>query len=153
MVSSTRKNPEIVLFAGPNGSGKSTFTEVLRPVMDYINAAEIKKNLKCSDIKAAQIAEHQREECLSKLRDFCFETVLSTSRNLYLLERARDAGYFIRCYYVLTADPRINAQAFRIFKKRKDVCFFDECDDWRRKNIEILTGIANMERKNLNHRM
>ena len=146
--------------------------------MDYINADEIKKNLKCSDIKAAQIAEHQREECLSKLRDFCFETVLSTSRNLYLLERARDAGYFIRCYYVLTADPRINvyrvkmrvasgghdvpeekiytrydramalvpavvavsdichiydnseAQAFRIFKKRKDVCFFDECDDF-----------------------
>ena len=74
MVSSTRKKPEIVLFAGPNGSGKSTFTEVLRPVMDYINADEIKKNLKCSDIKAAQIAEHQREECLSKLRDFCFET-------------------------------------------------------------------------------
>ena len=184
MVSSTRKNPEIVLFAGPNGSGKSTFTEVLRPVMDYINADEIKKHLKCSDIKAAQIAEYQREECLSKLRDFCFETVLSTSRNLYLLERARDAGYFIRCYYVLTADPRINVyrvkmrvasgghdvpeekiytrydramalvpavvavsdichiydnseeQAFRIFKKRKDVCFFDECDDWRRKNFD-----------------
>ena len=51
MVSSTRKKPEIVLFAGPNGSGKSTFTEVLRPIMDYINADEIKKNLKEALIK------------------------------------------------------------------------------------------------------
>ena len=198
MVSSTRKKPEIVLFAGPNGSGKSTFTEVLRPVMDYINADEIKKNLKCSDIKAAQIAEHQREECLSKLRDFCFETVLSTSRNLYLLERAREAGYFIRCYYILTIDPTINVyrvkarvasgghdvpvekiyarydraidlvpkvvavsdichiydnseeEPFRIFKKRKNVCFYDECEDWRREKIETLTGIVDMERKDLN---
>lgn len=38
------KRPEIVVFAGPNGSGKSTFTELLRPLFDYINADEIKKN-------------------------------------------------------------------------------------------------------------
>lgn len=55
------KKPEIVVFAGPNGSGKSTFTELLKPLMDYINADEIKKNLKCSDLEAAQIAERQRE--------------------------------------------------------------------------------------------
>lgn len=40
--------------------------------------------------------------------DPCFETVLSTDRNLKLLKRAKDAGFFIRCYYVLTADPQIN---------------------------------------------
>ncbi len=43
----SQKNTEIVVFAGPNGSGKSTFTELLKPPMDYINADEIKKNLKC----------------------------------------------------------------------------------------------------------
>ena len=43
------KKPEIVVFAGPNGSGKSTFTELLRPLFDYINADEIKKNLRCGD--------------------------------------------------------------------------------------------------------
>jgi len=43
------KKPEIVVFAGPNGSGKSTLTELLKPKMDYINANEIKKYLKCSD--------------------------------------------------------------------------------------------------------
>ena len=194
-----KKKPEIIVFAGPNGSGKSTFTEILRPPqMDYINADEIKKNLKCDDLEAAQIAERQREAYLSDKRAFCFETVLSTSRNLELLKRAREKSYFIRCYYVLTVDPLINVyrvkarvasgghdvpvekicarydramtlvpkvvavsdichiydnsaeEPFRIFRKRKNVCFYDECDDWQREKIETLTGIMDMERKNLN---
>ena len=40
------------------------------------------------------------------MKEFCFETVLSTERNIRLLERAK--GVFIRCYYILTADPMIN---------------------------------------------
>ena len=102
------KKPEVVVFAGPNGSGKSTFTELLKPPMDYINTDEIKKNLKCSDLEAAQLAEKQREEHIEQMNEFCFETVLSTERNLRLLERAKEKGYFIRCYYILTADPAIN---------------------------------------------
>ena len=195
-----QKKPEIIVFAGPNGSGKSTFTEILRPPqMDYINADEIKKNLKCDDLEAAQLAERQRETYLSDKREFCFETVLSTSRNLDLLKRAQEMGYFIRCYYVLTIDPMINVyrvkarvasgghdvpvekiyarydramalvpkvvavsdichiydnseeEPFRIFKKRKDLCCYDECDDWQRAKIGSLTGISDMERKDLNH--
>ncbi|MEY8368295.1 zeta toxin family protein [Anaerovoracaceae bacterium 42-11] len=100
---------EIVVFAGPNGSGKSTFTEFLKPEeMDYINADEIKKFLKCSDMEAAQLAEKQRNQHVEKMEEFCFETVLSTQRNLKLLKQAKEKGYFIRCYYVLTADPLIN---------------------------------------------
>ena len=103
--------PEIVVFAGPNGSGKSTFTELLKPVdIDYINADEIKKYLKCSDLEAAKLAEKQREEHLSSMQQFCFETVMSTDRNLKLLQKARRIGYFIRCYYILTVDPMINVQ-------------------------------------------
>ena len=102
---------EIIVFAGPNGSGKSTFTELLRPVdIDYINADEIKKYLKCSDMEAAKLAESQREEHLSDMQQFCFETVLSTDRNLKLLQKAKEKGYFIRCYYILTVDPMINVQ-------------------------------------------
>lgn len=192
------KKPEIVVFAGPNGSGKSTFTELLKPDMDYINADEIKKNIKCSDIEAAQLAEKQREEHLEKMEDFCFETVLSTDRNLKLLQRAKDKGYFIRCYYILTADPGINVFRvrsrvesgghavpeekiisryskaldlvedvvsvcdichiydnseefpFRIFKKRKSESWYDECEDWYKKDIYLLTGSKNMVKKNLN---
>ena len=102
------KKPEIVVFAGPNGSGKSTFTELLRPLFDYINADEIKKNLRCGDLEAAKLAEAQREEHLAKGQNFCFETVLSTRRNLDLLKRAKQKGYFIRCYYVLTMNPLSN---------------------------------------------
>lgn len=108
----TEKRPEIVVFAGPNGSGKSTFTELLRPLFDYINADEIKKNLQCSDLDAAKLAERQREEHIEKGLDFCFETVLSTRRNLDLLKKAKEKGYFVRCYYILTEDPIINV--FRV---------------------------------------
>lgn len=107
-MSGLQKKPEIVVFAGPNGSGKSTFTELLKPPMDYINADEIKKNLKCTDLEAAQLAEKQREMHIEQRSEFCFETVLSTERNIKLLKKAKEKGYFIRCYYILTADPMIN---------------------------------------------
>ncbi len=193
------KKPEIVVFAGPNGSGKSTFTQLLKPPVDYINADEIKKNMKCSDLEAAQLAEKQREDYVEQMREFCFETVLSTERNLRLLEKAANKGYFIRCYYILTADPMINvwrvkarvlsgghdvpedkiisrydkalgivknlvkicdvchiydnssSHPFRIFKKRKEQIYFDECEDWNFEDIRVLTNISDMVRKDLNN--
>lgn len=106
--------PEIVVFAGPNGSGKSTITELLKPNYDYVNADEIKKHIKCSDIEAAKLAEEQRETLLNENKNFCFETVLSTDRNLKLLKRAKDKGYFIKCFYILTADPAINVARVKL---------------------------------------
>jgi predicted ABC-type ATPase len=108
-VNATGKKPEIIVFAGPNGSGKSTITDLLRPpAMVYINADEIQRVLGCDNLEAARIAEARREEYLNKRESFCFETVLSTDRNLNLLRRAKSLGFFIRCYYILTADPQIN---------------------------------------------
>ena len=196
--STTTKKPEIVVFAGPNGSGKSTFTEFLKPPIDYINADEIKKALKCSDMEAAVLADKQREKHLAEMQEFCFETVMSTDRNLNLLKRAKEKGYFIRCYYILTADPVINIYRVksrvaegghdvpedkivkrykralslvkevvavcdichiydnseltphRIFKKRKDDYFYDQCEDWLLEDIKALTGINDMSPANLN---
>ncbi|MEY8232681.1 zeta toxin family protein [Oscillospiraceae bacterium 50-16] len=103
------KKPEIIVFAGPNGSGKSTLTEILRPQgVPYINADDIQRVLGCDNLEAAKLAEARREAYLESRQSFCFETVLSTDRNLKLLQRAKEAGFFIRCYYVLTADPQIN---------------------------------------------
>lgn len=108
-MSAAERKPEIVVFAGPNGSGKSTITSLLRPVdMPYINADDIQRVLGCDNLEAAKLAEAQRESCLEQKKSFCFETVLSTDRNLKLLQRARKQGFFIRCYYVLTVDPAIN---------------------------------------------
>lgn len=43
-----------------------------------------------------------------------------------------------------------DSSPFRIFKKRKECIYFDECDDWYFEDIRDLTGISDMEKKNLN---
>lgn len=74
----------------------------------YINADDIKKSSLCSDLEAAVKAQELREKAVSNHSDFTFETVLSTRRNLDLLIKAKEEGYFIRCIYVLTSKPQIN---------------------------------------------
>lgn len=100
--------PEIIVFAGPNGSGKSTITKMANIIEPYINADEIMKSNLCSDLEAAQTAEQNRNRLVSQRSNFTFETVLSTERNLNLLKEAKEAGYFIRGFYVLTVDVNIN---------------------------------------------
>lgn len=104
----TERLPEIIVFAGPNGSGKSTVTRIAKVVQPYINADDIKTALNCSDLEAAQVAEKMRNAQVDAGEGFTFETVLSTSRNLELLKRAKAKGFFIRCIYILTASPDIN---------------------------------------------
>lgn len=113
-----QKKPEIVVFAGPNGSGKSTVTKLAKIIEPYINADDIRKSIHCSDLEAAQKATTIREECVLQKKDFTFETVLSTRRNLDLLIKAKQAGYFIRCIYVLTVNPQINV--FRVQQRVKN---------------------------------
>ena len=103
-----QKKPEIIVFAGPNGSGKSTITRFAKVIEPYINADNIKSVNHCSDLEAAKLAEKMREDALAEQKSFTFETVLSTERNLNLLKRAKEKGYFIRCIYVLTCDCNIN---------------------------------------------
>jgi predicted ABC-type ATPase len=112
MQQQNEKLPEIIVFAGPNGSGKSTITKMAKIIEPYINADEIKRTNYCSDLEAAQLAEKMREQAIADNRSFTFETVMSTDRNLQLLKRAKENGYFIRCIYVLTADVNINV--FRV---------------------------------------
>ncbi len=100
--------PEIMVFAGPNGSGKSTITRMAKTVGIYINADDIKRATLCTDMDAALIAERLRNNAVAEHKDFTFETVLSTERNLNLLRKAQQEGYFIRCIYVLTADANVN---------------------------------------------
>ena len=100
--------PEILVVAGPNGSGKSTITKMMNVVGLYINADDIKKSTLCSDLEAALRAEELRESALAKNLNFSFETVLSTDRNLKLLQKAKAKGYFLRCIYILTESPEIN---------------------------------------------
>lgn len=100
--------PEVIIFAGPNGSGKSTITRMAKIGGEYINADDIKRATLCTDLEAAIKAEELRECMIVDRKDFTFETVLSTDRNLLLLQRAKEKGYFIRGIYVLTCNADIN---------------------------------------------
>ncbi len=112
-----QKKPEIVVIAGPNGSGKSTYTEFIvgsgqfvDDTFQYINADNIQVSTECSPLEAAIEATALREKALTEKRNFAFETVLSTRRNLDLLIKAKSEGYFIRCFYFLTKSFSINIQ-------------------------------------------
>ena len=100
--------PKIIVFAGPNGSGKSTITGNATICGKYINADDIQKENNLTVAEAALEAERLRELELHRKKYFTFETVLSTDRNLKLLKRAKEQGYFIRGFYVLTCSADIN---------------------------------------------
>lgn len=117
-ISEKQLQPEIIVFAGPNGSGKSTITKYARTVGIYINADDIKRANHCSDLEAAQKAVQLRESSIESKSDFTFETVLSTRRNLDLLWKAKSKGYFIRCFYVLTANVDVNVARVQVREKQ-----------------------------------
>lgn len=82
--------PEVIVFAGPNGSGKSTITQMAKVRGEYINADDIKRTTLCTELEAAVKAEELREYMIENKKDFTFETVLSTDRNLILLKERKN---------------------------------------------------------------
>lgn len=114
-----KKRPVMCIVAGPNGSGKTTTTEQLLKNewgadSLYINPDNIAQeqygdwNSADAVLKAAQTATRQRYECLSNGTDFVFETVFSSAEKMDFLRKAKDAGFFIRIFYVCTESPLIN---------------------------------------------
>ena len=114
-----KKKPVMCIVAGPNGSGKTTTTEQLLKNewgadSLYINPDNIAKdiygdwNSAEAVLKAAQKATKQRYECLENGTDFVFETVFSTTEKMDFVQKAKDAGFFIRIFYVCTESPLIN---------------------------------------------
>lgn len=108
LMADRQKKPVVMVFAGPNGSGKTTAMRGLPVFGTYINADDLKKEYNLTDIEAAQHAEALRNELLNRCADFSFETVLSTERNLLLMQKAKNRGYEVQCIYILTCDENIN---------------------------------------------
>ena len=113
------KKPTLCVVAGPNGSGKTTTTiQLLNNEWTadsmYINPDNIALemfgdwNSHEAVMKAAEHATKLRYDCLEQRRDFVFETVFSSVEKLEFLQKAREAGVFIRLFYVCTSNPSIN---------------------------------------------
>jgi len=110
---SSSGKPVVLAFAGPNGSGKTTLKRGFFSCGTYVNADDLKQEYDLTDLEAAQQAELLRNSLLDSGMDFSFETVLSTERNLLLLQKAKAYGYEVRCIYVLTCDENINVARVR----------------------------------------
>jgi predicted ABC-type ATPase len=112
--------PVLLVVAGPNGAGKTTVTAQLRAErwsegVEYINPDEIARdrfgdwNEPKAVIAAARWSEARREQLLSERAGIAFETVMSAPDKVAFLRRAKAAGYFVRVFFISTADPRVNA--------------------------------------------
>ncbi len=115
------EKPRLIVVAGPNGSGKTSITQqlLMHEWMDgcvYVNPDFIARdefgdwNAPSAVMQAAQRAAEIREHCLKDGRSLAFETVLSAPDKLDFIRRSRDAGFFIRLFFVGTDDPSINAK-------------------------------------------
>ena len=111
--------PVLCVVAGPNGSGKTSTTEKLLAnewAADsvYINPDNIAQekygdwNSEEAVINAAKEATRLRYQCLEENTSFVFETVFSSQEKLDFLKKAKEAGFFIRFFYVCTNNPQIN---------------------------------------------
>lgn len=102
------RKPMILVIGGPNGSGKSTITTFFEKIGKYTNADDIVSVTGMSNMDAAVLVDKMRYDSISKKEDFTFETVLSSNYKLEILRKAKQEGYFIKCVFVLTANPQIN---------------------------------------------
>ena len=133
-MSQTEHRPVLIVIAGPNGSGKTTITskilkhEWLEGAV-YVNPDQVAQdrfgdwNSPEAVLQAAQFCEQQREDCLKSGQSLIFETVLSSEGKVDFIRRAREAGYFIRLFFVSTSHPTINASriAKRVMQGGHDV--------------------------------
>ena len=128
------RKPVLIVIAGPNGSGKTSTTRLVikhewAEQCVYINPDEIAQSKfgDWNDVNAVRQAveycETWREQLLQERKDFIFETVLSSEGKVDFMKRAKEAGYFIRMFFICTESPTINAAriANRVMEVGHDV--------------------------------
>jgi predicted ABC-type ATPase len=111
------QQPVLWLIAGPNGAGKTTYYRNVASRhfrAPFINADLIARERygrhPKSDremLAAAEEAERCRNGAIRSGRSFVAETVLSHPSKLELIERARQAGYYVRLTFVGVSDPAL----------------------------------------------
>ena len=150
-------SPVLIIIAGPNGSGKTTITsrilhhEWLENSV-YINPDQVAQerygdwNSTEAVREAAEFCTDWRERCLNDKQSMIFETVFSADDKLDFIRRAKQAGFFIRLFFVCTASPMINAAriAGRVMKGGHDVPIAKIISRYQKSiiNCKVATAIA-----------
>lgn len=130
----SERRPEMIVIAGPNGSGKTSVTQKFlhhewAEGTLYINPDEVANevfgdwNSAEAVMKAARYCTELREKCLKERKSFVFETVMSSDEKVDFIFKTKQAGFFIRLFYISTSHPSINASriANRVMKGGHDV--------------------------------
>ena len=128
------RKPVLIVVAGPNGSGKTSVTGKILNHKWLEDAVYINPDIVAQErfgdwnsieavMKSVKYCEEWRENCLLERHSLIFETVLSSDDKVDFIERAIQAGYFVRLFFVCTNSPTINASriASRVMKGGHDV--------------------------------
>ena len=120
-MAASNHRPVLIVIAGPNGSGKTSVTSKILhhewlEDSEYINPDNVALdvfgdwNNQESVLKAANYCNEWRERCLAERKSHIFETVMSAADKIDYILRAKEAGFFIRLFFVSTESPTINAK-------------------------------------------
>lgn len=112
--------PRMIIIAGANGCGKTTLKRTLlaHPWTDgceFINPDDYARDMfggwdRSESFKEAQVyATKLTDDLIEAGESIVLETAFSSERKLYLVEKAKKLGYFIRIYFIGTDNPTINA--------------------------------------------
>ncbi len=130
----SKHRPVLIVIAGPNGSGKTSVTSKILhhewlEDSEYINPDNVARDMfgdwnnPEAVMKAANYCNEWRERCLAEKKSLIFETVMSASDKVDYILRAKEAGFFVRLFFVSTESPTINAKrvANRVINGGHDV--------------------------------
>lgn len=126
--------PVLIVIAGPNGSGKTSVTTKILKHEWMEDAVYINPDLVAQERfgdwnspeairKSVVYCQQWREQCLAERKSLIFETVLSADDKIDFIERAKEADFFVRLFFVCTESPAINASRIvhRVMKGGHDV--------------------------------
>lgn len=133
-MAASEHHPVLIVIAGPNGSGKTSVTSKILhhewlEDSEYINPDNVARDVfgdwndREAVLKAANYCNEWRERCLTEKKSHIFETVMSAIDKVDYILRAKEAGFFVRLFFVSTDSPTINAKrvAKRVINGGHDV--------------------------------